>query len=257
MARLLPVRPVTKAVSAVSALVPDRLLTAGIALTYRRFEPELRRLDDFCPRRGTALDVGAWYGPWSRALARQVDTVIAFEPNPEVAAVLASTVPGNVRVVRSAASDHIGEETLWVPGEGLGTEGVASLRAPANPGARAVSVPTTTIDALDLADVTMIKLDVEGAELAALRGAADTLRRCRPVLLIELEYRHGPVDEVLAFLGEFGYSGEILLGRTWRPLAGFDLAGHQRAVAPRFRGYLHTVLLGGPRYVNNILFRAP
>jgi FkbM family methyltransferase len=254
----MPSRPVTATVAALSRFVPDRLYAAVVARTYRRFEPELRRLDDFCPTGGTALDIGAWYGPWSRALAARVDRVIAFEPNPAVAGILAATVPGNVRVVRAAASDHSGdEETLWVPDGGMGTEGVASLRAEANPAARPVRVETTTVDDLDLDDVTIVKLDVEGAELAALRGSRETLRRCRPVLLVELEYRHGPVDEVLGFLGDLGYSGEVLLGGRWLPLAEIDLAGHQREVAPRIRGYLPTVLLGGPRYVNNVLFRAP
>jgi FkbM family methyltransferase len=257
MARWLPARPVTAAVSALSRLVPDRTFAAVVARTYRRYEPELRRLDDFCPRHGTALDVGAWYGPWARALARRVDRVIAFEPNPEVAALLSRTVPPNVRVLRAAATDQAGDATLWVPPTGMGTEAVASLRPGTTADARAVRVPCTTIDELDLSDVTMIKLDVEGAELPALRGARATLARCRPTLLIELEYRRGPVDEVLVFLAELGYAGEVLLDDGWRPLAGFDLAAHQRDVAPRIRGYLPTVLLGGPRYVNNILFRSP
>jgi FkbM family methyltransferase len=255
MIRWLPARPVTAAVAAVSGLVPDRAYAALVAHSYRRFEPELRRLADFCPPRGTALDVGAWYGPWSRALARRVDRVLAFEPNPGVATVLAGTVPPNVRVIRAAATDRHGEDDLWVPTTGMGTEGVASLRRDANPDARAVRVPTTTIDELDLDDVTMVKLDVEGAELAALRGARSTLRRWRPVLLIELEYRRGPVDEVLAVLADLGYTGEVLLGEQWVPLAGFDLAGHQERVAPQVAGYLSRVLIGGPRYVNNVLFR--
>jgi FkbM family methyltransferase len=255
MIRWLPARPVTAAVSALSALVPDSLYAAVVARTYPRFEPELRRLADFCPLGGTALDVGAWYGPWSRALARRADRVVAFEPNPDVATVLSRTVPANVQVFRAAATDRVGEDDLWVPTTGTGTEGVASLRQEANPSARAVRVPTTTIDELDLPDVAMIKLDVEGSELPALCGARSTLVRHRPVLLIELEYRHGPVDEVLAYLAELGYAGEVLLADQWVPLSEFDLAGHQQRVAPLVRGYLSAVLLGGPRYVNNVLFR--
>jgi FkbM family methyltransferase len=257
MARWLPARPVTAAVSALSRLVPDRAYAAAVRRTYPRFEPELARLCNFCPSHGTALDVGAWYGPWTQALSRRLDRVVAFEPNPGVAALLERTAPPNVRVVRAAASDSAGHETLWVPSTGMGTEAVASLHAGAATGDRGVRVATTTIDEHAPEDVTMIKLDVEGAELAALRGARKTLANSRPVLLVELEYRRGPVDEVLAYLAEFGYAGEILLDGTWRPLAGYDLAAHQREVAPRVRGYLRTVALGGPRYVNNVLFRAP
>jgi FkbM family methyltransferase len=249
----LPARPVTAAVSRLSALVPDQFYAGVVARTYRRYEPELRRLDDFCPRHGTALDVGAWYGPWSRALARRVDHVIAYEPNPAVATVLSRTAPPNVRVIQAAATDHVGAEELWVPDTGMGTEGVASLHQTED--AHPVSVRTTTIDSLNLTGITMIKLDVEGAELPALRGAKSTLDTCRPILLIELEYRHGPVGEVLAFLANLGYTAEILLGSQWVPLSTFDLATHQRETAPQVGGYLSRVLFGGPRYVNNVLFR--
>lgn len=257
MPRGLTRRPVTAATTKLAALVPPRVFAGAIARSYRRLEPELRRLDDFCPRHGTALDIGAWYGPWSRALARRVDRVVAFEPNPAVADVLARTAPPRVEVVRAAVTDRAGEETLWVPDTGMGTEAVASLRPPTEQAAHAIRVPCTTIDQLGIDDVTMIKLDVEGAELGVLRGARGTLARCRPVLLIELEYRHGPVDLALAQLAELGYRGEILIAGRWRPLDQFDLAGHQARVAPRLRGYLHALALGGPRYVNNVLFRAP
>ena len=254
MLRSLPARPLTAAVAKLSTLVPDQLYAGVVARTYRRFEPELRHLDDFCPQHGTALDIGAWYGPWSRALARRVDNVVAFEPNPAVASVLSRTVPANVRVVPAAATDHAGSAQLWVPATGMGTEGVASLQPLAD--AQPVQVRSTTVDALGLNDVTMVKIDVEGAELATLHGAESTLTRYRPTLLIELEYRRGPVDEVLAFLTELGYTGEILLAGHWVPLAGFDLAAHQHQVAPAVAGYLSRLLLGGPRYVNNVLFRA-
>jgi FkbM family methyltransferase len=47
--------------------------------------------------------------------------------------------------------------------------------------------PTTmiSIDALDLANLSVLQLDVEGHEISALRGAERTIRRCRPVILIE------------------------------------------------------------------------
>jgi FkbM family methyltransferase len=246
-----------RASAALAARLPDRWFTAAIARTYPRSEPELARLADFCPAHGTALDIGAWYGPWSRALARRVDRVVAVEPNPAVASVLARTTPGNVRVVQAAIADHVGHARLHLSGGGSRSAGTASLRASA--GGSTVEVATTTIDELAIDDVTIIKLDVEGGELDALHGARATLRRHRPVLLVELEYRHGPVDEVLDYLADFGYQGEVLVDNRWRPLADFDLATHQARLHPVIdtRGYLRRVLQGGPRYVNNVLFRSP
>ena len=42
-----------------------------------------------------------------------------------------------------------------------------------------------TLDSFDLQDVDFIKLDCEGYELFALRGAEETLKRCRPCVIVE------------------------------------------------------------------------
>ena len=246
----------TAAVSTLASWTPDRVVAAALAATYPRFEPELARLADFCPSHGTALDIGAWYGPWSRALSRRVPRVIAVEPNPSVADVLSRTAPGNVDVIRAAITDEPGTGVLYVPTTGRGTEAVASMAAEVG---TAVAVPTTTIDRIAPPDVSLIKLDVEGMEATALRGASAVLSERSPTLLIELEYRRSPVDEVVDLLADHGYRATILEDDHWRPLAGFDLAAHQERMLPLVdgRGYLQKVLRGGPHYINNVLFRKP
>ena len=52
--------------SRVAARLPERLLVMLVSLAYRRFEPEIRRLDEVCGRGGTMVDIGGWYGPWTR-----------------------------------------------------------------------------------------------------------------------------------------------------------------------------------------------
>ena len=54
----------------VAPLLPTRLVAAAARAVYPRFEPELARLADLCPADcRTAVDVGGWYGPWTRRLA--------------------------------------------------------------------------------------------------------------------------------------------------------------------------------------------
>ena len=53
-------------------------------------------------------------------------------------------------------------------------------------------VEIRTLDSYDFPDVSMIKIDVEGHEEAVVAGAAETIRRCRPSLIIESEDRHNP-----------------------------------------------------------------
>jgi FkbM family methyltransferase len=233
--------------------VPDRLVASTARLLYPRFERELRWLDRLCPQHGTALDVGTWYGPWTFRLARRAGRVVAIEPMPRLARLLERTAPPNVRVVRAAASDQPGTASIWTSADGAGVRGVSSLlRREVH--SRSVDVPLVTVDSLDLTEVTFVKIDVDGHEVPALRGAAGIVRRDRPVLLVEAEYRIQPVDGILGLLDEWGYRPWVLPGREWIPLAGFDLAGHQRRTgAAADRGLLARALWPHPRYVNLLL----
>src|SRR6185312_10827709 len=46
-------------------------------------------------------------------------------------------------------------------------------------------VPMVTVDSLELVDCQFMKIDVEGMEVEALRGAVATIERFRPILYIE------------------------------------------------------------------------
>jgi FkbM family methyltransferase len=52
--------------------------------------------------------------------------------------------------------------------------------------ANAVPIQKIALDALQLPRVDLIKLDVEGMELEALQGAAQTIETCRPILMVEM-----------------------------------------------------------------------
>jgi hypothetical protein len=92
-------------------------------------------------------------------------------------------------------------------------------------------VEVITIDSLGLSDVTHMKVDAEGFEQEVLEGARATLRRCRPVLSLELEERHraGATRDVPALLAALGYETCFWLDGTMRPLAAFDPATMQVA----------------------------
>lgn len=98
--------------------LPVRLVAATARAVYPRFEPELARLSDLCPAGcGTAVDVGGWYGPWTRRLAGRARQVVTVEPVPHLARLLTSAAPANVRVVQAAASDRPGTARLWLPAD--------------------------------------------------------------------------------------------------------------------------------------------
>ncbi|MCM1975102.1 MULTISPECIES: FkbM family methyltransferase [unclassified Streptomyces] len=236
--------------------LPLRLVAATARAVYPRFEPELARLGELCPPScGTAVDVGGWYGPWTHRLSRRARRVVTVEPVPRLARLLASGAPPNVRVVQAAASDRPGLARLWLPSDDGGDRGVSSLVRRDIHG-RALNVGCVTLDELGLRDVGFIKIDVDGSELAVLRGATGVIARDRPALFVELETRIQPIAPVVTYLSLLGYAGWVLPGTHWVPLDRFPLRDHQRGAQHVVsRGLLRRVLPGGgPRYVNSVLF---
>ena len=234
-----------------AAGMPAGLVGSAIRAVYPRVEPELARLASYAPRGGTAVDVGAWYGPWTRGLRRLADRVVALEPAADLAGLVAAAYP-DVRVVQAAASDHVGTATLYLPdgGAGVGTSSVEGGDG------RPVTVPRVSLDSLELTGVSFVKLDVEGHELPALRGAERTIRRDAPLLLVEVEERMQPIEPILALLGGWGYRPFVIPGKRWLPLDDFDLVAHQKAALGRVRhSFARRVVAPWPRYVNLVLFR--
>jgi FkbM family methyltransferase len=141
-------------------------------------------------------------------------TIHAFEPQQESFDFLRERVGGldRVNLHRTALSDCNGERTFFV-NEAAYTSSLlpARTRAMRQVGQRVVE--TRTLDAMMSAAgnpiVDAIKLDLQGHELAALRGAERVLEHCR-ALLVEVNFRHRYVgacsfEELAGFLGQHDF----------------------------------------------------
>jgi len=187
-------------------------------------------------RPGTILDVGAHDGLLTVPLARLPGArVVAFEPLPSAFARLEAACAGmsNVTLRREALGAAAGALTLSVPVlEGVAAEQWASLAKDFSRfgAVETHAVPVITLDSLGLGDATHMKVDAEGFEEEVLRGAAETLARCRPVLSLEVEERHraGATRDVPALLASMGYEVGFWLGGM-RPIGAFDAAAMQVA----------------------------
>lgn len=136
------------------------------------------------------LDVGANVGIHSLAWAR-LAPVVALEPAPGTHSRLEANVAANglqdrIRTLRTAAGDAVGEVDFFVAADSafssLNDTGRIRIR-------ERTRVPCTTLDALAAElplPVGLLKIDVEGLERAVIAGAAELLRRDRPVLLVEI-----------------------------------------------------------------------
>ncbi|HSF39046.1 MAG TPA: FkbM family methyltransferase [Thermoanaerobaculia bacterium] len=177
------------------------------------------------------FDVGANLGYYTvlfSHLAGPAGEVHAFEPVPGTFRRLEENLArerrfGNVRAHRLAVGDRPGTAVLYLPGEDHGQASLARHAAGSWSVGEAVTehaCAMTTLDAYarerGVSRVGFVKCDVEGAELAVLRGAASLLARHRPVLHLEVsadwthDFGYGPGD-LAAFLTGLGYAGFRLL----------------------------------------------
>ncbi|XHR26839.1 MAG: FkbM family methyltransferase [Chthoniobacteraceae bacterium] len=146
----------------------------------------------------TFFDVGAYVGWHSIFAARIVGRegrVEAFEASPANAYYLDYHRRKNrlsqMEVVRAAVASEAGGELLFhLINGGDSTSnsihcGEASSRAEANQVLSAVSVATTTLDAhAAIQPPDLVKIDVEGAELLVLNGAAGLMSYRRPPIIL-------------------------------------------------------------------------
>lgn len=236
--------------------VPVHKLRARLLLHWelRNGEPELKLLPMLADPHRDFLDVGANLGVYSICALGRFRKVIAVEAHPGMVAGLRRMLEPDNQVLPVALSDNVGETTLHIPTlQGRDVVTRSSLRQDVNPGfdLRTVTVPTTTIDTLNLDRVGLIKIDVEGHELAVLRGSTETMKRSKPTCIVETAERHnvGGVAQTFAFFESMGYGGHFLHRGALRDGEEFDVKQFQRVEDRK--------AVGGRRsadYVNNFVF---
>lgn len=197
------------------ACVPPRLaLRWDVFRALRRGERELRLVPMLADPKRVSIDVGANRGVWTEMLRRHSRAVLAFEPNPKLFRELSRRLGPGATALPVALSDASGAAELRVPRRRKGYSNQGATLAHDSLGDcayGAVSVPTRRLDEIEIGDVGLIKIDVEGHEAAVLRGAAGLIARFRPVLVIEMEEKHlhRPIADAIAEVAALGYVPHI------------------------------------------------
>jgi FkbM family methyltransferase len=211
-------------VSTLDSVHPAIWMRTLLVTKNHNLEPELWLVPQLLSSGGMAIDVGANAGMYSAQFARYAAAVQAFEPNPICLRQLARVLPARITVHPCALSDQAGRATLRFDPQntGIGTiEQANQLKS--NAGIKQiefVDVEIRTLDSFGFADVSLIKIDAEGHEEAVLRGGGETLARCRPSVLAEIEERHNPggLARIRALFERMDYLAAALDGGVLRRL---------------------------------------
>lgn len=172
------------------------------------------------------VDIGAnigWFTMLASTIVGTTGEIYSFEPRIDTftnlrRSVAASGLEKIVRLYNAGVSDSAGKAFINSaigtdnPGGSFVTSEVLSGHVDSN------EIDLVTIDSLNLKNVAFIKIDVEGSEFPALRGAIDTIVESKPTIMTEIN----PValrniskispDEYISWIIGLGYEVEIIDG---------------------------------------------
>lgn len=186
------------------------------------------------PGGGVHVDGGAHIGHHTDFMLRRRDVarVVAVEAIPELCERIARRFSAQPRLdLRPCAlGRQAGEACFNIGIDALGYSGLRERQIAAVKTWQTITVPVHTVDEVvgpaDRGRVGVIKLDLEGGEFDALRGAMETIAASRPAIVFENGLRTPAAlygygwDDVAAWMGATGYAvhdffGERLERRVW------------------------------------------
>jgi FkbM family methyltransferase len=209
-----------------------------LARAVGAFEPrKFKLIERLLPRGGVFLDLGGNKGDFSLFAASIVGPqgkVICFEPHPDNITCIRLSAEkngfNNIVVREACVSESIGSTKLYI-GRASGWHTMFSTKG----GSDYIARDTLTIDSVtgSLNRVDVIKIDIEGAEVLALRAAKNTLMNFRPTIALDVHRR---------IIGDEGIAEILELGRSWNYSAFED-----RTLQPYQSGSRATAVVLVPR----------
>jgi FkbM family methyltransferase len=196
----------------------DRGIPPVVAMNFGAYEPvDFAMVRALMPSGGTFMDVGANIGWYSLHIAVRdpAARVLALEPVPAsfrwLQAAVALNGVSNVECHQLAVGERSGTTVLYVDPSIAGAASAAPSEHTET--ADAVECSVVTLDAFvaeHAVTLDFLKLDIEGGELAALRGASRLLASQRPIVFGEMlrklarPFGYHPND-IIALMAEHGY----------------------------------------------------
>lgn len=166
-------------------------------------EPHRTNSLSFVDNFGVAMDIGAHVGTWAVDLVQKFDKVICFEPILEHRICLEKNLEKFSKDKYEIYSCALGNEegVVQLSYADQGNSGTASIVGD-DGGDYAAHIKT--LDSFEFPQIDYLKVDIEGFELQFLKGAAETIKRTKPVINIEIKNtceRFGTTQEqIISFI---------------------------------------------------------
>lgn len=188
----------------------------------RSDEQEINLVKKFIKSGTDSIDVGVYRGVYSYEMSKYSEKVHSFEPNPIIFKYINKNLKKfikNIHLYNFALSNQNKTINLKIPIRNSNSNkeifeeyyemGKATIHNENNfENYENFEIQTKKIDELSFDNkISFIKIDVEGHELEVIEGAINTIKRDKPVLLVEIEkqYTKKEVAESINFINSLGY----------------------------------------------------
>ena len=200
--------------------------------TGKTYEKEMKIIPKVLSNRNKVLiDLGANYGMYSLYLSKLYpkSRIFAFEPVTRTFNILEKVKDyfdlKNVELIKKGLGSKKKRTEILLPNKYTITAHIFEKGMNKNPEDEIEEIEIITLDNFvkekKLSRIDFIKCDVEGFELEIFRGGKNTIRRFKPIILVEIEERHTKKyninpQEVINFLRKLGYSSFALKGNQMK-----------------------------------------
>jgi FkbM family methyltransferase len=159
------------------------------------FEPDTIKFIIANVKDGDIVHAGTFFGDFLPAFSKnlnELSKIWAFEPNPESfkCAQITKIINGieNVELMQAGLGEKSSSvEILIKDKKGTSLGGSSTITDKQDGKGNVVEIKIVTIDDIIPEDrnISIIQLDIEGYEKQALMGAIETIKRCRPIIIVE------------------------------------------------------------------------
>lgn len=225
--------------------------------SVKNIEPELIWIKDFLPRNAVIIDIGANVGSFIYQLEKKLlpENIFAFEPNKKLFSRLKRIFP-EVEIHPFAISDTNGMLEFKIPiinGKKYNSRGTLIVNYRENDEEKHITEKVKVIKLDDWEKINkfpkldFIKIDVEGNEMKTLYGAKETIKKHKPILMVEMEQRHHnkPLFEMISEIESWDYSAHFLNRNN------FEV---ERINENIILQQSENILKNKEQYINNIIF---
>ena len=226
--------------------LPFKLYHRIRCFKYAKYRnPELNLISSLVDKDQNSIDVGANLGLFTHFMSKCSNHVYAFEPNPYPLENLKNLINNNVTLLPIALGNTDGPVEIRIPHHANGwSSNGASLVPKIDEGGKIISIQCRKLDSLKLKKIGLIKIDVEGFEIEVIKGAINTIKIHKPVMIIENELVHtSDTNDLFLTMNELGYNKYICnkFGKLEK-IHNFSVKDHQIDAANKDINYIQNYI---------------